>query len=425
MIGSLMAGLQKTTNYRVVLPFYAYAALSFVLSAFLLLLNTDLSDAHYFYPTTLAITHIMTLGWGTMIIFGASHQLLPVLVEGKLDNELLAYTAFGFMASGIPILIYSFYTFNTGWWMISGAGLINLGVICYLINVLLSSFKSQKRNVHAWFIIAAGLWLMSTTVFGLLLVLNFNFPVFSAESLHYLSIHAHMGLAGWFLLLVMGVGSRLIPMFLISKYTNNRTLWVIFSIINAGLILFLISEYFELNLTYLTLALFLIAIILFGRHCYRAYKVRIRKNVDEQMKTSLISVVQMVLPIIVLLCILLVLPSNQSPRLVILYGFCILFGWITAIIFGMTFKTLPFIVWNKVYQKKAHSGKSPAPKELFSESIYHLMLIAYLIGFVLFVIGIISITNIIIKVGSVALLISAILYLINVIKTLLHKPAIQ
>jgi hypothetical protein len=50
----------------------------------------------------------------------------------------------------------------------------------------------------------------------------------------------------------------------------------------------------------------------------------------------------------------------------IAYGFIIFFGWITAIILGMTFKTLPFIVWNKVYHQQAGKGKTPNPKDLFS-----------------------------------------------------------
>jgi cbb3-type cytochrome oxidase subunit 1 len=64
---------------------------------------------HYFNPKTLAITHLMALGWGTMIILGASHQLLPVLIEGKLDSYLLALLSFIFAAAGIPLLVTGFY----------------------------------------------------------------------------------------------------------------------------------------------------------------------------------------------------------------------------------------------------------------------------------------------------------------------------
>ena len=85
------------------------------------------------------------------------------------------------------------------------------------------------------------------------------------------------------------------------------------------------------------------------------------------MKISLLSVGLMLLPILVLLLIIgLLLASPTNPKLVLAYGFMIFFGWITALIFGMTFKTLPFIIWNKVYHLQAGLGKTPNPKDLFS-----------------------------------------------------------
>lgn len=67
-------GLQQTTSYKVVLPFYIFAALSFLTATVLLLIHTGISYQHYFQPYTLAITHLMALGWGTMIILGADRK---------------------------------------------------------------------------------------------------------------------------------------------------------------------------------------------------------------------------------------------------------------------------------------------------------------------------------------------------------------
>ena len=422
MFGPGIVGLQQTTNYRVVLPFYIYASVSFLAGTLLLFLRTDIANDHYFYPPTLAITHIMALGWGTMIILGASHQLLPVLIEGKLYSNRLAIMTFGFTCLGIPLLVFGFYIFRTGWIMQLGALLVNLGVLLYVSNVFLSAFKSEKRNVHAWFIITASLWLLATTTFGLLLVINFDHTIFQKESLAYLSVHAHLGLVGWFLLLVIGVGSRLIPMFLISKYTNEKALWTIYGLVNAGLIVFILARMVNRSLEFLAIIPILTGIVVFGHHCFKAYAVRIRKAVDEQMKASLLSIIHMLLPFVVLIMSLWVLPSGGQPNLVLLYGVSILFGWITAIILGMTFKTLPFIVWNKVYHKKAYTGKAPLPKDLFSEKMYHYMLMAYILGFGVFVIGIILLNQWLLKIGAAALLMTAILYVLNTTKILIHKP---
>ena len=427
MVTTNVGGLQKTTDYRVVVPFYTYAALSLLAGTILLMLHSDIPFSHHFNPPTLAITHVMALGWGSMMILGASYQLLPVLIEGELDSNRIAYLSFISMAVGIPVLAYAFFDFDLGKPAEIGAILINLGVVFYIANVFSSSFKSKKRNIHAWYIITASLWLFTTTFFGLLLVLNFNQFLLSQSSVNYLTLHAHIGLVGWFLLLVIGVGSRLIPMFLISKYSNEKLLWRIYALINLGLMSFILIFLFGMNEGYYYIPLFIIlsGVGMFVFYCYKSYQVRIRKKVDNQVKTSFIAVVQMLLPILILLLILLFLPVNNYPKMGVLYGFTIFFGWITAIILGMTYKTLPFIVWNKAYKKKSQGGKTPAPRDLFNETIFKIMLIAYLTGYLVFILGILVSNSILLKTGTVALVLAAVLYVINTFKILYHQPEIS
>ena len=104
----------KTTSYKVILPFYLYASLSFLAGCVLLFTSNQACLNHYFHPHILAITHTMALGWATMIILGASHQLVPVLIEGRLYSEKLAFISFVFAAIGIPLLVYGFYVFDMG-----------------------------------------------------------------------------------------------------------------------------------------------------------------------------------------------------------------------------------------------------------------------------------------------------------------------
>jgi hypothetical protein len=423
--GSAGNSMSTTTSYKVVVPFYVYAALSFLAVTILLFFSSSAFVQHYFHPKTLAITHAMALGWGTMVIMGASHQLVPVLIEGKLYSNALAWFSFILAAAGIPVLVYGFYNFDFGLYTQWAAIFINVAIIFYLINIAISMAKSKTESVHATFVFTATLWLLLTTILGLFLIFNFTHNILSRDSLAYLPLHAHLGIIGWFLLLVIGVGSRLIPLFLISKYNNKKLLWWIYSLINIGLIAFVIS-FFYIDIKSILLVpvgLVITAIFLFAYFCYKAYRQRLRRKVDEQLKISLLSVLMMVLPFIFLIIIIvLLLFSVENTRLVLTYGFCIFFGWITAIIFGMTFKTLPFVVWNKVYHKKAGLEKTPSPGELFSHSLFKFMASAYLAGFVLFAAGILFANEFVLKIAALLLLLTAILYNGNVFKTIFHKP---
>ena len=414
----------KNTTHKVVVPFYSYAAFTLLASTLLLFFSSASFTGHYFHPHILAITHAMALGWGTMIILGASHQLIPVLTESRLYSIPLAYVSCASAATGIPFVLYGLYIFNMGWPARWGGALIVFSILCYLINIAGTITKNKTENVHAVFVFSAALWLLLTTGLGLALVYNFSYPVFSKDSLAYLPLHAHMGIVGWFLLLVIGVGSRLIPMFLISKYSNPRLLWLIFILINAGLLIFLLLFLFNPTATFYLIPVItvLAAIVLFGFYCFQCYQQRIRRQVDEPMKTSLLAILLMLLPLLVLFIIMGILVQNSlETRLVLVYGFVIFFGWITAIIFGMTFKTLPFIVWNKVYHQKAGMGKTPNPKDLYSNKLFKAMVINYGAGFILFIAGVLAVQILLLQTGAVFLIAAAVLYNYNVIKLLLHK----
>lgn len=416
----------KNTSYKVVLPFYVYGALSFLASMILLLTSTTAFTSHYFSPHLLAITHIMALGWGTMIILGASHQLVPVLIESKLYSNKLANTSFVLSAIGIPLLVYGLYIFDMTWPAKWGGRFVVLGMLAYLINIAVSIIKSKNENVHAVFVFTATFWLFLTAFLGLAQVYNFTAFILPADSVHYLALHAHAGIIGWFLLLIIGVASRLIPMFLISKYHNVKILWVIYFLLNTALVgfilLFFYSDYKALN--FLPVVAAFIGILLFIRYCYNAYKQRIRKQVDEQVKLSLLSVVMLMLPVLLLVIVLIFLmaTSGEKINLILTYGFLIFFGWITAIILGMTFKTLPFIVWNKVYHHRSGLGKTPNPKDLFNNTIFKMMSVVYIAGLIIFVIGILISNILLLKAGAIFLLLTAILYNWNVLNVMTHKP---
>ncbi len=418
--------IARTTSYKVVVPFYVYAAVSFLVATILLLTSGGAFTGHYFQPHILAITHVMALGWATMIILGASHQLLPVLIESHLYSTKLGHLSFGLAAVGMPLLVYGFYTFDLGLVAQLGGSLVTGAVLAYMANVALSISQSKRKNVHAVFVFTAAIWLLLTVSLGLALLFNFTSSVLPEHSLSYLPLHAHLGLVGWFLLLVLGVGSRLIPMFLISKYNAPRLLWAVFVLVNTGLVLYGLLFLFRAGpgLSFVPAGMVLLALLLFAYYCRQAYKQRIRKKVDDQMKTSLLAVVLLLLPTVVLLALIGVLLASTGTQanVVLLYGFTIFFGWLTAIILGMTFKTLPFIVWNKVYHHRASMGKMPGPKDLFSEPVYRAMALAYLLGFVLFGCGILFAAPILLSAGSIALLVTAVLYNWNVMQLVNHKP---
>ncbi|MCD6557168.1 MAG: hypothetical protein J7K64_08250, partial [Bacteroidales bacterium] len=92
----MQAGLstKNAPSPSVVLPHYAAGAIFFIIASVLLIFAShDLANT-YIGPKILGLTHIMVLGWVTIIIFGALYQLIPVVMEVKLFSEPLAHISF-------------------------------------------------------------------------------------------------------------------------------------------------------------------------------------------------------------------------------------------------------------------------------------------------------------------------------------------
>ncbi|MCO6464707.1 MAG: cbb3-type cytochrome c oxidase subunit I [Saprospiraceae bacterium] len=416
----------KPTNSAIVIPFYLYAAFSFLVATILLLTLDRTFFDHHFQPHTLAIIHIVALGWATMIILGACHHLTPTILGNQLYSEKLAWASFICMAVGVPLLAYGFYVFNMGHPAKWGGRFVLISVLLFLINLSKSLPKGHKENIHGVFMLTSGTWLFLAGFLGLMLVYNFTFHLLPHDSIYYLPLHVHAATLGWFLMLIVGVSSRLIPMYLLSKYQNDRLLKVVYYLIN-GAIIFYVAIFYLYNhilLIFIPVAMVITALILYVKYCYMAWTQRMKKQVDEHLKISLFSVGLTLLPAVLLILILLFLLwyDKTSTALILTYGFLIFFGWITAIILGMTFKTLPFIVPRKKPVLKApQPGQSPVLLTRKTD-IFKMMSWSYLSGITIFSTGILTTELILIKLGAVFLLLTAIIYNWKVIYYISGQP---
>ncbi|HLR36830.1 MAG TPA: hypothetical protein VK084_02200 [Chitinophagaceae bacterium] len=418
-------GTQKAPGPAVVLPYYGTAAVSFLILTVLLLLSAGHFTGHFFQPHILAITHLATLGWGTMLIFGASHQLLPVVMEVHLYSEKLAKICYWLLLPGVILLVFSFWFFWVGWTMQVGGLLVLLATILYAINAYRTAKQNKKWNLPAECMVTAAWWLVITALLGTLLVFNLRYRFFPAGDIFYLKVHAHLGIAGWFLLLIMGVGGKLIPMFLLSHKEPGIFVKVSYYGINIALLGFLIMAFVFNTLAYwpvfaLIGAVSVLSYIVFVR---KAYKEAARKKTELPMTITLVAIGLMILPITLLLVLALLPKGNpEVVPLSLAYGISVFGGFITAIILGQTYKTLPFIIFMHRYKKLIGKMKTPLPKDLYKHHWVKYQFISYIVGIILTIVGVILQEELLIILGSIGLVLTAVFYNMNVFFTLTHKP---
>lgn len=298
-------------------------------------------------------------------------------------------------------------------------------IVLFNLNVFFTVKHKKQESIFQEFVVTACLWLNLTALLGTLMVFNFQYPFLQKDHLHFLRLHAHMGIAGWFLMLIIGVSAKLVPMFLVSKYQKIQLLSVSYYFINAALLLFLLDGYIYgiSNHTYLILLIGVIGVCSYLIYIFRCFQSRIRQEIDLPMLKSLFSFVLLAVGILLLPFILHYHLKNEAfaVNLSVLYGCLIFMGWISMLILGQTFKTLPFIVWVKHYEQLTGKVKTPLPSDLTNNVLLYVQCFAFLFFLATFIAGFFLNALMLKMIAAGSLTITALSYFLHLLILLLHK----
>jgi len=429
----MQAGLstKNAPSPNVVLPHYAIGAIFFIIASVLMYFaSADMANS-FIGPKVLSMAHIVILGWITVIIFGALYQLIPVVMEVKLFSETLAHISLYTLVPGTVLLSYSFWNTYIGetLYMQIGGTLIFISIILFLVNAFMSALKTQQKTIENTFIVTSALWLTITVLFGIFITMNTALHFIPKSNIELLKIHVHVGIVGWFMLLVIGVSSTLLPMFFIAHKLNRKYLKLSYYFINLGLIALIATLYFDVNewTKMISGLILLTGIIFFVKYNYDAYKKRLRKKLDIGMKLSVFAFVLLFLTLVFGILSVLNLNDLKDYNLSFntAYGVSLLLGFLTSLILGQMYKTLPFIVWLKLYQDKVGKFKIPMPAHIYSEKVANWHYYTFLVAIFTLLIGIFAKESIVIQISAGVFLITALLYAYNTFMILFHKEKLE
>lgn len=370
--------------FRIVLKYFVTAIFSFLLLNILLTFNYDSFRGHHFQPKLLSITHIATLGWITMTIFGAMFQLIPVILQVKLFSEALAEIQFWIYSIGVFTMVYSFWFFMIDLPLTIGASLINLAVLIFLVNIILTLTRVKEWNITATYLAAALFYLLVTSAAGLLLAINLGYPYIEGNHLVYISYHLIIAVVGWVSMVIMGVTFKLIPMFTLSHNFSKRSGKWAFVLINIGLTGFLYELHdASLKFLYPLSAAFIISgIFFFLFQVYIIFRQRIRRKLDAALKFSRLSFVFLGITT-VFSSLFLFIDYTAVLNITLAYGYFLFIGFISMLIIGQLYKILPFLTWYHKYSSKAGIEKVPMLRDMYNEKLSYLsyyLIISAVIG---------------------------------------------
>jgi hypothetical protein len=160
----------------------------------------------YYAQARLLHLHLILLGFITMAMIGATHRLLPIVLNAELYSPKLARLVMIVLPTGFATLIGGFITSSLRLELAIG-GLLILSIGLYAYNLLRTWISSgHSGNAASDHLLIATFFLVLMMIMGVLVGANFlpKPPALPIGSLH-LTAYTHMALIGFILQTVFGV----------------------------------------------------------------------------------------------------------------------------------------------------------------------------------------------------------------------------
>ncbi len=350
--------------------FLSAPAFSFAAAMLLLWQGPDAFVSRW-SPTTLALTHMLTLGFLAMTMIGALLQILPV-VAGVLvpKPHLTGRFVHALLTSGTLLLVSAFVWSAP---VLFKFALIFLGTaFSWLLAACATGlWRARAPNSTATVIairLAIGA-LLVTILLGGSLASAFAWPLRLPLFL-LTDLHVAWGLLGWVGLLVIGVAFQVIPMFQVTPiYPPRMTRWLtlfLFSLLalwSISVVAFQGSQHWTRDIVG---ALILVCFAGFAlTTLYLLYR-RKRPTPDATTlfwRTAMASV---------LACTVIWLAqyANDGQSLPITLGVTFIVGFGYSVVNGMLYKIVPFLVWYHLQNSAAAERRMvPSVKDILPDSI--------------------------------------------------------
>ncbi len=398
---------------------FALALTALLLGALgLALAAPELALGQLFAPRVLGVVHLFTLGWITTSILGALYQFLPVAVGVPIRSRAAAYVTLALHASGLALFVTGLFAGAPALFR-TGASLVALGLAIFAGNLALTLTRATQRDVTFFALALADTFLVATLTLGAVLAWNLHSGLLlGAQRPIVLAVHIHVALAGFVLMVMVGVAHRLLPMFLLSHGASERPAQVAVSMLALGSLLLLlplgqIGRAAGGACIAVGVIAFLVQAASFLRH-------RRRRAIDPGMRLAYAGLIALGTTVVVAPFAL--TQGFASPNLLVAYALLALVGAISSFIAGHYYKIVPFLVWYHRFGPLV--GERPVPKvaELFSARVANGTVVLSVLGTSAMLAGLALASATTVRAGAVVLALAVTVEIAQMVRIAGRRP---
>ena len=341
--------LEQAPPYKVPLLYYMTGAVYLLLFSIALLLF-GLKIENRFYYEAIAITHILTLGFFTHIMFGTLFQMVPVIIGVAYAKvELQAKMILLFLNLGTLSFIISLLS-SIKIFMHTAMLFLGFSVIYFALYSIITIIKTKDKNPTVRTFITALIFLALGAVFGILALLQLSGI---SNNMRFGELHFGIMIFGWVFMLFSGVAYKILPMFYVAREYPLFIKNYFYIIISFSLLSYYFSMIYTFDAGMMISKIVLSSLaFVFAVTTVRILKNRKRARSDITVKLFYFANTNLALgSLLWIICILFGLELD------FLLGITIGIGFIYALINGMLYKIVPFLTWFHLSSKSVFDAE--------------------------------------------------------------------
>ncbi|HJS46729.1 MAG TPA: hypothetical protein VJ773_01950, partial [Gemmatimonadales bacterium] len=338
-------------------------------------------------PAVLAATHAFTLGVLTSTIFGALNQFFPGHLGIAARSIPVARWSGRALQAGTALLVSGFL-----WWvpalLAAGLALLVAAVYGSAWNLLPQRRKARQGRIVGLYV-SAGHVALGTALVLASARIGETVGLWHVDRLAIIGGHLHLGVLGFGTLTAVGVGSRMLPMFLVSPGAPEWPLRWIGPAALAGIALHLLGLFLDVGvLARLGGALMATSVGLLLWLARAWFRRRVRRHLDpalELVRSAFVALAAALGLGLVLLA------GGGGFRTWAAYGVLAIAGWLVPLVLGVMMKILAFLTWlNVAGPRLTRPGAGPTVQDLVSVPIGRAATTSFGVGLALLAGGILA-----------------------------------
>jgi hypothetical protein len=333
-------------------------------------------------PASLAMVHLLTLGWLTLLMFGALFQFVPVITGRKLATQALPLLTLIGVEAGLALMVAGFVALGrsaaVALLLPVGGGLVISALMLGTATLMDPLAAKGPVPLSARFVLAGLGFLLLTILLGLSFALTLALPsagpVLAPLLLGGVTYHALAGFGGWFTLTAIGVSYELLPMFMLAPHERGALgaaiLW-------TGICGFLLAFAAGIAMTVWTgfgwLSLLehagrvgiALAVGLYLLDVVRLYRSRRRQQIELHNRAAIGAFAALGL------AVLLAIGAEATGRLADLAPslvLLVLLGWLSGLGLTQLYKIVAFLSWLSSFGGQLGRGPVPRVQDLVNEA---------------------------------------------------------